>query len=475
MNERVMPFATLADPAENSAPGSAPHAPAVRTIQPPPPDGTPQTLAKRRSVSTAPYLLGGSLVTVLLIGGVVLWSITTSIAGAVIAPGVVAVEGNLKKVQHPTGGVVGEILVKNGDRVRAGDVLLRLDETVTRANQQIVVSQIEQLTVRLARLEAERDASPAITIPSDLAMRTGESEIAAVVAGEKSLFDSRRQSNEAQNQQLRERIEQYDQEAAGLDAQRQAKDTEIKLIGEQIASLLRLEEKKLVTASKMIALRRESARLVGEQATLLSTAAQTRGKIAEIELTILQRQQQFATEVVKELRETQSRLAELRERAVAADDVLSRVVIRAPSDGIVHQLSANTVGGVVNTADPILFIVPDDEHLVVDAQVSPRDRDQLVAGAAAHVRFSSFNQRTTPEIIGKVERIAAEIAEDRRTGITYFNVRVVLPETEIAKLGHNELVPGIPAEVHITTSARSAFSYLMKPVQDQFSKAFRER
>ncbi|MBL8565112.1 MAG: HlyD family type I secretion periplasmic adaptor subunit [Hyphomicrobiaceae bacterium] len=423
---------------------------------------------------TTPYVAGAGLVTVLLICGIGLWSAATDIAGAVIAPGLVVVDGHVKKVQHPTGGIVAAIMVENGDRVQAGTPLVRLDETVTRANLQVIAKQMDELSIRGARLAAERDDASALTLSAALAERLSDRVVAAAVAGEQSLFSSRRRSNEAVESQLRERIEQFDQEAAALDSQRAAKALEIDLIDEQIVSLAGLEEQKLVTATKMIALRREAARLKGEQATLLSSAAQTRGKIAEIELTILQRQQEFRTEVVKELRETEARLTELSERRIAAEDLLARVLIRAPVAGTVHQLAANTVGGVISASDPIMLIVPESQPLVVEAQVSPRDRDQVAGGAPAYIRFASFNQRTTPEIAGTVDRIAADLTTDARTGMSYFGVRVVIPETELGKLG-GPLVPGIPADVQITTGYRSALSYLVKPLQDQIARAFRER
>ncbi len=430
----------------------------------------------RRSVSTKPYIAGALAVVVLLFGGVTLWALTTDIAGAVLAPATVVVDSSVKKIQHPTGGVVGEIAVRNGDRVQAGDLLVRLDETVTRANLQIVSKQRDELLLRTARLVAERDNAAEIRFPPELTDRRNEPAIVESFAGETSLFKTRRRTLDAQVQQLRERIEQFDQEASGLDAQRAAKDIEIKLIDEQIVSLIDLEKEKLVTASKMIALRREAARLKGEQATLLSNAAQTRGKISEIEISILQRQQEFSTEVVKELRESQAKLAEFEQRRVAAEDQLRRVDIRAPVAGIVHELAVHTVGGVVSSSEPLMLIVPNEDRLVVEARVAPKDRDQLTIDAVATIRFAAFNQRTTPEIAGTVTRISPDLIEDQRTGMSYYTVRISIPESELAKLGaHNKLVPGMPADAQIKTGDRTAFSYLVKPLEDQITKAFRER
>lgn len=438
--------------------------------------GAGQPRMRERRTSTAPYLIGAFAVIALLCGGIALWAVTTNIAGAVLAPATVVVDSNVKKIQHPTGGVVGEIRVRNGDRVKAGDLLVRLDETVTRANLQIVSKQLDELWLREARLAAERDAATAIRFPAALEKRRGEAAIVEILNGETSLFNTRRSSLEAQQQQLRERIEQYDQEAGGLDAQREAKAIEIRLIDEQITSLVDLEEQKLVTASKMIALRREAARLKGEQATLQSTAAQTRGKISEIELTILQRQQEFQTEIVKELREVQTKIAELDERRVAAEDQLRRVEIRAPEDGIVHQLAVHTVGGVISNSEPLMLLVPNDDRLVIEAQVAPKDRDQLTIDATATIRFAAFNQRTTPEVRGNVVGIAADLTEDRRTGLSYYTVRISIPEDQLALLGKdNKLVPGMPADAQIMTTDRTAYSYLIKPLEDQITRAFRER
>lgn len=430
---------------------------------------------RTRQSSTGPYVFGATVVTLMLAAAVGLWAAQTNIAGAVVAQALVVVASNVKKVQHQTGGVVAEIKVKNGDLVKAGDVLIRLDETLTRANLQIVSKQLDELTVRAARLTAERNEASDIKLPDAIVSRLDDPAVAEIVAGERSLFATRRSSLAAQEQQLRERMEQYDQEAGGLDAQREAKAIEIRLIDEQIESLIELEKEKLVTASKMIALRREAARLKGEQATLQSNAAQTRGKIAEIELSVLQKKEEFRTEVVKELREVQAKISELEERQVAAQDQLSRVTIRAPDDGVVHQLTANTVGGVVGTTEPIMLIVPGNEPLVLDARVRPNDRDQVQIGASTYIRFATFNQRTTPELVGTVSRIAADLTEDPRTGEPYFSVRIKIPDAELAKLGDDQLVPGIPADVQITTSDRSALSYLWKPIEDQFAKAFRER
>jgi HlyD family secretion protein len=421
------------------------------------------------------YMLAGFAVIIFLVGGVGVWAAQTEISGAVIASGVVVVETNIKKVQHPTGGIVGEIRVKNGDVVQAGDLLLRLDETVTRANLAMVSNQLDELMVREQRLKAERDDASEVPFPAALLPRRDKPEIEEIFAGERSLFQSRRESRLGQKAQLRERVSQLDQEFAGVSGQIDAKAREIQLIGKQVVDLETLEEKKLVTAGTMVALRREAARLEGEYGQLKAAAAQTRGKVTEIELQVLRIDQDMRTEVVKELRENQSRTAEYVERRIAAEDQLKRIELRAPQSGTVHQLAVHTVGGVINGGEPVLFIVPDSDKLVVEAKIAPHDIDQVLESRTAMLRFAAFNQRTTPELVGTIRSIAADLTQDARSGESYYTARIELPEAESAKLEGRKLVPGMPAEVHIKTHDRTALSFLMKPLQDQLARAFRER
>jgi HlyD family secretion protein len=422
------------------------------------------------------YMLGGFVVVFLLIGGFGVWAARTELAGAVIAGGVVVVDSSVKKVQHPTGGVVGQILVKNGDKVRAGDLVLRLDETVTRANLQMVSKQLDELMIREARLKAERDSLPEMTLPAEFAARKDEPAIVEIVNGEGSLFQSRKDTREGQKAQLKERIAQLNEEYAGVAAQITSKAKEIELIGKELGSLEGLEEKQLVTTAKMMSLRREAARLEGEHGQLRAAAAQTKGKIAEIELQILRIDQEFRTDLVQELRENQSKQAELVERRVSAEDQLKRVDIRAPQSGTIHQLAVHTVGGVINPGEPIMLVVPEGDKLVIEARVAPHDIEQVLQSHDALIRFSAFNQRTTPELRGLIRSISADLTQDQRTGESYFLSRIEIPDAELERLGeHNKLVPGMPADVQIKTQSRTALSYLLKPMQDQLAKAFKER
>jgi len=422
-----------------------------------------------------PYMAGGFIVIVLLLGGVVIWAANTDIAGAVVTRGTVVVESNVKKVQHPTGGIVSKIYVKGGQEVAANQLLIRLDDTVTRANLQVVTQQLDELEMRAARLAAEQDEAIELRAPEPLQVRMVDPKISRVVSGEQALFRSRRESNAKQKQQLRERIAQLREETKGIEAQIAAKASEIDLIKKELEGLKDLETKQLVTTNRMVSLRREAARLGGERGQLVAAAAKAKGMISEVELKILETDQKFKTEVIDELRQVDSKQAELQEKRVAAQDQLKRVEIRAPRPGVVYQLAVHTVGGVINPSEPVMLIVPKGDALVIDARVAPDDIDRLHLEQPAMVRFATFNRRTTPELAGKVTRIDPDLIQDKVTGEQYFLTRIALADAEVKKLGPHKLVPGMPADVQIRTGERTALSYLMKPIEDQVAKAFRER
>jgi HlyD family secretion protein len=419
-------------------------------------------------------------ITVLLIGGVGGWASTAQLAGAVIAPGTIVVESNVKKVQHPTGGVVGEILVREGDPVREGQLVLRLDDTVTRATLGAVRSQLDELMAREARLLAERDDSDALTFSAQLTARRGDVSVAAAVAGEEKLFESRKTARTGQRAQLRERIAQLNEEVRGLSAQVAAKESELDLIGKELVGVAELYKKNLVSISRYTQLQRDQTRLQGERGQLIADIARARGKISETELQIIQLDQDFRTEVLKDLRETQGKIAELKERVTAAEDQLKRVDLRAPQGGTVHQLAVHTVGGVISNGETIMQIVPRADELVVEAKVAPYDIDQVPLGATATVRIMAGNQRTTPVISGRVARVSADIAREQQQnsaqpGQPYYTVRIALPGDEVARLKDIHLVPGMPADVFIQTHERTPLQYLVKPLQEQIARTFRER
>ena len=421
------------------------------------------------------YFIAGMAVVILLVAGLGGWAATVSLAGAVLAQGTIVVDSNVKKVQHPTGGVVGEIRVKDGDRVNAGDIVMRLDETVTRANLGVITKQIDQLAIQQARLAAERDGAAAVETPESLAGRLSDPDVAKMVASESTLFESRRTARAGQEAQLRERIAQLKEEIAGVNSQQAAKTQELNLVSQELAGLETLWAKNLVSITKYSATQREAARLSGERGQLSAQAAQAKGKIAETELQILQLEQDTRKEVMKDLREAQGKDAELSERRVAAEDQLKRIDIRAPQSGFVHELTVHTVGGVITPSEPIMLIVPESDALVVEVKIAPQDIDHVHVGQPAFVRLTAFNQRITPEFTGIVSRVAADLSKEQKNNQEYYLGRVTLSSDALKQVGELKLVPGMPAEVHIKTAERTALSYLIKPLRDQVARAFREQ
>jgi HlyD family secretion protein len=426
-------------------------------------------------VSIRTHVTAGIAAVILLVAGVGGWAMTTELAGAVVGSGVLVVDTNVKKVQHPTGGVVGELRVREGDRVAVGDILLRLDETVTRANLAIVIKSLDELSARQARLEAERDSADAVVFPDRLIARADNLDVSRTMTGEQKLFELRKTARLGQKAQLRERIGQLQGEAQGLAGQANAKKREIELIDTELVGVRDLWKKNLIPISRVTALEREAVRLDGERNQLIASVAQSKGKTTETELQIIQIDQDLRTEVAKELAEIRGKTAELVERQIAAEDQLKRIDIRSPQDGIVHQLAVHTVGGVINAGEPLMLIVPEGDELTVEAKIAPQDIDQLALAQRAVLRFSAFNQRTTPEINGLVTKISADITQDQKTGASFYTLRITMSPTEVGRLNGLKLIPGMPVETFVQTGERTVMSYLVKPLHDQIMKAFRER
>src|SRR5215217_781358 len=432
------------------------------------------TLDPRRSIRR--HLVAGVALVVLLAGGVGGWAATMEVAGAVLVPGRLVVVSNANGVQRATGGVVGELRARDGDAVKARAVVVRLDDTVTRANLAIVVKSLDELSARQARLEAERDGTQAPSFPAELLARRSDPDVARLIGGEQKLFETRRTARQGQKAQLKERVGQLQEQISGLTDQIAAKKREIVLIGEELKGVRELWQKNLVQIQRVTALERDAARLEGERGALVSTIAQIKGKITETELQILQIDQDLRTEVGKELAEIRGKGSELVEKRVAAADQLKRVDIRAPQDGTVHQLSVHTVGGVITPqGEPLMLIVPRADALTVEARIAPQEIDRVRRDQRAVLRFAAFNQRTTPELNGTVSVVSADISADPKTGAPFYTVRIAIPAEELARLRDLKLVPGMPVESFIQTEARTVLSYLTKPLTDQALKAFRGR
>lgn len=417
------------------------------------------------------HLMFGTTVIFLLFGVAGSWSAVTNISGAVVAPGQLVVDTNLKKVQHPTGGVVGKLNVKDGDRVKARDILLTLDGTNVRSNLMIIKNSMDEFMIRRARLIAQITGADAFSIPEELKNRSAEASLQTIFAQESALLKARFKGIAAQKAQLAERVNQLNDEIKGAEDQVTAKTTELAIVASQSASLSKLYAQKLVPALRVEEVNKEDARLLGERGQLMSGIAQTRGKISETQLQLLQVDQDMLTEAGKDLRDIESKLAEAQERAIAAQDQLQRVDVRAPQDGVVYQLSVHTVGGVINAGETLMMIVPESDTLTVEAKISPTDVDQVFVGQKANLRFTAFNQRTTPESTGEVEFVSPDLITDQRSGASYYTVRIKL--AAVAMSGF-KLLPGMPVETQIQTVDRTVLSYLVKPLADQIMRAFKE-
>lgn len=422
------------------------------------------------------YLVAGTILVLLVTFGIGGWAATTELSSAVIAPGAIVVDSSVKKVQHPTGGVIGELRVRDGDRVRMGDILIRLDETQTRAAATIITKSVDELLARQARLETERDNMPDLVFPISLLDRARDpaSDAARAVSAERSLFDLRRQAREGQKSQLKERTLQLQEEIKGYQGQVEAKKKEVDFVQQELEGVRTLWQKNLVPISRLTALERDAARIEGERSQLSGMIAQAKGKTAEIQLQIIQIDQDLRSEVGKDLIEARSRISEMAERKIAAVDQLDRIDIRAPQNGIVHQLSVHTVGGVIAPGEQIMLIVPDADTLAVEVKIAPQDIDHVHVGQPAILRLSAFNQRTTPEITGAVSVISPDLTQDQRTGSSFYTARIALKPEEVERLGPVKLIPGMPADAFIQMGGRTALSYLMKPLRDQAARAFKE-
>ncbi len=418
------------------------------------------------SLTRRPLVIGMAACFILVfgVGG---WAATTQLSGAVIAPGKLVVDTNVKKIQHPTGGVVGELLVKEGDRVKQGDVVVRLDGTQAKANLGIVTKALEEMAARQARFEAERDNDNSVDFPPELTSRAKDPEVARLMSGEQKLFEMRRTARNGQKAQLREQIQQLNLQIEGIQAQEAAKGKELKLLAQELEGVRTLWKQNLVPISRVTQLERDSARMEGERSALIASLAQNRGRIAELELKIHQIDQDLSTEVGKELAEIRAKKSEMTERRISADDQLKRIDL--------FQRNVHTVGGVVQAGEPLMLIVPDSDSLIVDAKVPPQDIDQIHIGQHAVLRFAAFNQRTTPEVDGEVIHIGADVSQEDKATEPYYSVRIRVAESGMASLQGLQLLAGMPVEAFIQTTPRTVASFLVKPLTDQLARAFRGR
>ncbi|GJL99510.1 MAG: HlyD family type I secretion periplasmic adaptor subunit [Methyloligella sp.] len=411
----------------------------------------------------------------LLLGGIGGWAAFASLQGAVIASAQITVKSNLKRVQHLEGGIVSEILVKDGDKVEAGQTVLRLDTTKDLANLASLDANLNEQLARKARLSAERDKKQTITFPEMLVKKAENSaEIAKILKGQTNLLKARQASISGQTSQLKQRTEQLNEAIKGITAQVASKKSQLTFIRKELTDLQSLQDKGLVPQNRILALQREEARLQGEAGELVASTARTKVQISETEIQILQVEKDHLSSILTELRETTTQANQLTEQRTALADKLKRMTIIAPKSGIIHQLAVHTIGGVVAPGDPVLMIVPQNSELIFAARVNPQDIDQVFKGQKANVHLSAFDQRTTPEVTGIVTLVSAETTQDQPNTPPYYKVHVELPKDQMARIKNIELVPGMNAEVFIQTKSRLVFEYLLQPLTDQIRRTMRE-
>jgi membrane fusion protein, type I secretion system len=417
----------------------------------------------------------GLRVLIIGVGFLVAWAMLVPLSGAVVVPGTLVAESSVKKIQHPTGGVVADIPVRNGMRVKRGDLLLRLDETQARARYKVAEQQLDQVRVRLARLTAERDDKDELQAPPELASKLANDDVKKLWTSEVSLFKSRASERRSAKDLLLGHVAQLNQQISGLDAQLKANAQQHSLISSELEGVEILYRKGLTPLNRKTSLQREASRLDGDFGQAEAAVAEAKSKISEAQLQVVRTDQDFRTQVIKDLSETQDKEAQLVEQAVAARDLLNRVEITAPTSGIVQQLAVHTIGGVITPGEVVMEIVPEKDELQIETKLPPQDIDQVQLGQPTSVRLSAFNQRTTPQLKGTVSYISADLNRDSQTNAAYYTVRVTLSSEERHRLGGLRLVLGMPAEVFLETGSRTMMSYLLKPITDQLLRTFNER
>ena len=422
------------------------------------------------------YMRFGVACVVLLAVGLGGWGVTAKLKGAVISSGHLRVESQRQVVQHPDGGVVGEILVREGDVVNAGEVLIRLDGTTLRSELSVMESQLFELMARRGRLVAEQTDKDSIIFDRELlAIAEGNPEVQALIDGQQALFDARLRTMEREIEVMRERQEQIREQISGSSSEIAALARQSALIEEELVVQRQLLEKGLTQVTKVLALDREAARLEGQRGQKMAQTAQLKGQISEMEIELLRLGATRREEAITTMRDLGFKELELKERRIALNEQLSRLDVRAPLAGIVLDMAVYALKSVVRAAEPILYIVPSDSALVVDAQVDPIHIDSVRSGQEAVLTFSAFNTRTTPQLFGIVSKVSPDAFLDEQTKRSFYRAEVMLREGELAKLKGQELVAGMPVEVFIQTGERTPLNYLLKPITDYFNRALREK
>jgi len=434
------------------------------------------TAANVRGWSATKPLFVGFLALFLLIGGFGTWAVVSSIAGAVVVSGRIEVESNRQVVQHPDGGVVSEILVAEGDKVEAGQVLIRLDDTMLKSQLAITEGQLFELMARRGRLDAERDGLDTITFDPELeVVARDRPEVAELIEGQRRLFLARRESIARETEQLQKRESQIGNQIEGIEAQQASLKLQLELIQQELNNQQGLLDRGLAQAATVLNLRRTAADLEGTLGELKASKAQAEGRITETDIEILKLGTAQREDAITRLRDLGYRELELAEQRGSLKEQLSRLDIKAPVSGVVYGLGVHTQRAVIRTADPLMYIVPQDQPLVIAVQVDPIHIDEIHVGQAVILSMSALDQRHTPQLTGKVVRVSADAFDDSNSGRSFYRAEIVLDEGQTDLLPEGKvLIPGMPVQAFVRTADRSPLGYLVKPFTDYFTKAFRE-
>jgi HlyD family type I secretion membrane fusion protein len=415
----------------------------------------------------------GYVVILSVFGGIGLWSVTASLDSAVVAPGSVQVEASRKKIQHLEGGIVKEIRVREGEKVAAGQLLIRLDDTTVGANLHLVQGQNAELAAKRYRLVAERDGANEIAFPAEAKAQARDPKLAAIIAAQQAMFEARRASRMLEIDVIRQQQEQLEAQIAGLKKQEASSLKQIGYYEDELEGVRALYSEGLTEKSRLLNLERSAESGRGELEGLAASIAGAEARLKETELEVLRLDRSFREKVIEELGAVEAELTASSYRLVGAEDQTERTEILAPRSGRVLNLAVHTIGGVIKPGDTLMEIVPEDDSLVIGVRVMPQDIDKVFPQSPAVVRLSAFNQRTTPTLTGIVQQVSADLVPDPATGRGYYQAVIAIPTAE-AKLKGLALMPGMPAEVLIRTGERTPLAYLMKPLTDSFARAMRE-
>lgn len=430
--------------------------------------------AKPRDWSARGPLWAGILALLVLVGGFGVWASLAELRGAVISHGQIEVEQNRQVVQHPDGGVVSEILVKEGDTVEPGQLLIRLDAQDLQSELAVVEGQLLEVLARRARFEAERDDADSLAF-DPLLTETQNPVAPELMDGQERLFDARKDSEAQEIEQLNRRRDQIADQIDGIRAQQSATEEQIGLIEQELVDQQTLLDRGLAQAARVLALEREKADLEGQRGELIAGQAQAEGRITETDIEILRIGTTRREEAITRLRDLQFNEIELSEKRRQLLSRLDRLDIRAPVAGVIYGMQVFAPRSVIRPADPVLYVVPQDRPLVITAQILPIHIDQIHVGQEVALRFSAFDQRRTPELFGHVVQVSADAFTDQQSRASYYRAEIALNEGEIERLPEGmTLIPGMPVEAYFGTDARTPFEYLLKPFLDYFTKAFRE-